>query len=187
MMATIAPTDLAKRWQDNPNLVVIDVRSPGEHRGVHATGATLAPLADLDPAGMAREHAGQAIYILCQSGARARTAADKLSAAGFDQAIVVEGGTQAWVSAGLPATHGKRGLDVMRQVQLVIGAGVLSGALLGRFVHPELIWISAFFGAGLLMAGLSGRCPLANGLAPMPWNRKPQADAPSCCAPIGGQ
>jgi hypothetical protein len=48
---------------------------------------------------------------------------------------------------------------------------VLAGALIGTFVHPAGYALSGFIGAGLIFAGVSGWCGMANVLAAMPWNK----------------
>ena len=60
----------------------------------------------------------------------------------------------------------------MRQVQLAAGALVLLGVLLGFLVTPAFFGVSAFVGAGLMMAGATGWCGMARVLARMPWNRR---------------
>jgi tryptophan-rich sensory protein len=49
---------------------------------------------------------------------------------------------------------------------------VLIGVVLGFIWSPVLFGLSAFVGAGLVMAGASGWCGLAQLLAIMPWNRR---------------
>jgi hypothetical protein len=100
----------------------------------------------------------------------------------------LEGGIVAWKSAGLRVERSNRGgLPLMRQVQLVIGLGTLTGALFALLANPLFAIIPAFFGAGLTMAGLTGWCGLAILLSKMPWNRvTPPAPASqtsdqSCC------
>jgi hypothetical protein len=56
-------------------------------------------------------------------------------------------------------------------VQLSIGLTVLLGTVLGYFVHPYFLILSAFFGLGLINAGLTGWCGLALLMAKMPWNQ----------------
>ena len=58
----------------------------------------------------------------------------------------------------------------MRQVQLIAGALILSGILLGWLVHPGFYGMSAFVGAGLTVAGATGWCGMARLLRIMPWN-----------------
>ena len=49
---------------------------------------------------------------------------------------------------------------------------MLLGVILGFAVSPWFFGLSAFVGAGLTFAGLSGTCAMANLLALMPWNRR---------------
>ena len=51
------------------------------------------------------------------------------------------------------------------------GELVLFG-LLVSCVFPIFVWLSAFVGAGLIYAGLTGVCGMAKLLAKMPWNKK---------------
>ncbi|WP_420561918.1 YgaP family membrane protein [Tepidicaulis sp.] len=63
-------------------------------------------------------------------------------------------------------------MEVNRQVQITAGALVLSGIVLGAAVSPAFYLLSAFVGAGLMMAGITGWCGMARLLAVMPWNRR---------------
>jgi hypothetical protein len=51
------------------------------------------------------------------------------------------------------------------------------GIALGALVSPPFYALSAFVGAGLVFAGVSGFCGMAKILAYMPWNRRPQHPA----------
>lgn len=59
----------------------------------------------------------------------------------------------------------------MRQVQIVAGALVVIGILLGQ-IHPAFRLISAFVGCGLIFAGITGYCGMAKLLALLPYNKK---------------
>jgi predicted branched-subunit amino acid permease len=59
-------------------------------------------------------------------------------------------------------------LPIVRQVQIVAGSLIVAGAALGAYVHPGFHALSAFVGAGLVFAGASGRCGMANLLALLP-------------------
>jgi hypothetical protein len=74
-------------------------------------------------------------------------------------------------------------MSIMRQVQLVVGVGVLIGAALAWWVHPGFVIIPAFLGAGLAFAGATGTCGLAAVLSRMPWNRG--APAAASCSTSG--
>ncbi len=95
-----------------------------------------------------------------------------LAAEGFE-IVSQDGGIEAWRAAGLPVRAGASAprLSIMRQVQLVVGLGVLAGTAAGYFVDARLLVVPAFLGAGLAFAGATGTCGLAVLLGRMPWNR----------------
>jgi hypothetical protein len=67
----------------------------------------------------------------------------------------------------------------MRQVQIAAGSLVLLGLLLSQAMAPAWILLSWFVGAGLVFAGITGWCGMAQLLARMPWNRvAPLSGAP---------
>ena len=59
----------------------------------------------------------------------------------------------------------------MRQVQIAAGALILAGVILSVTVNPAFLGLSAFVGAGLTFAGVTGWCGMAHLLALMPWNK----------------
>lgn len=181
----IPPQALHRLLSAGQPAYLLDVRTSGEFAAAHVPGATLLPLDDLDAAAFCREHgtAGQPVYVLCQSGRRARRAIEKIQRAGFQNCVLVEGGTQAWMDAGLPVNRGEsQMLPLMRQVQVVVGSVSAVGAALALTVHPKFALIPLITGCGLLFAGVTGFCGLALVLAKMPWNKKSRCDSGSCCA-----
>ena len=111
------------------------------------------------------------LYLICRSGSRGQQACEKFVKAGYSNAVNIEGGTIACVEAGLPVIRGKKSMSLERQVRIAAGSLVLLGAVLGWFVHPAFIGLSAFVGAGLVFSGITGTCGMAMILARMPWNR----------------
>ena len=98
--------------------------------------------------------------------------AAKFASAGFENCVVVDGGTQAWADAGLPVERSEHTvLPLDRQVQVAIGSIVLAGVLLSQFVNHSWIWLPGFVGCGLIFAGLSDICMLRMLMARMPWNQ----------------
>ncbi len=85
-------------------------------------------------------------------------AVEKFLRAGFDNVINVEGGTIAALSTSLPIVRGKKAISLERQVRIAAGSLVLLGVALAYFVHPYLIGLSAFVGAGLVFAGVTDTC-----------------------------
>ena len=154
--------------------MLLDVRTPAEYSEIHVPGSVLQPLHALDPARVRELVAGKsACYLLCRSGHRARQAAEKLEAAGLNNLFVVEGGVDAWAAAGLPVIRGRAVMSLERQVRIAAGSLVFIGALLGYFVNPAWLALSAFVGAGLMFSGITNTCGMAMILARMPWNNRP--------------
>jgi rhodanese-related sulfurtransferase len=173
MSQTITPAELHQRIIAKPDAIVIDVRTPSEFAAVHVPQARNAPLADFDPISfVAAARGGEPVYLLCHSGRRAADAAQQFVAAGFQNAVVVEGGTEAWEKAGLPVTRGAGVISIERQVRIAAGAIVLTGIVLGWFVHRYFFGLSAFVGAGLVFAGVSDWCGMGLLLAKAPWNQR---------------
>ncbi len=179
---TISPAELYARKQRGEPVEVIDVRTPVEFREVHCPFARNIPLTELDPKAVMASRtvaADQPLYIICKSGSRGKQACEKFLAAGFTNIINVEGGTSAWVNAGLPVNRGPKAISLERQVRIAAGSLVLLGVALGVWVHPGFLAIAAFVGAGLVFAGVTDTCGMALLLARMPWN---QLEAGSSCA-----
>ena len=84
-LQTISPEEVFQLQSDGKPIRIIDVRTPGEYAAVHARGAQLVPLNQLDPqAVMADAAADQPLYVICQSGTRTAQAIAKFQAAGFN-------------------------------------------------------------------------------------------------------
>jgi rhodanese-related sulfurtransferase len=146
---TISPQQLAELCKSAPN-ELIDVRTPVEYRELHVTGSRNVPLDRLDPAAVMQPRNGRTdepLYLICRSGSRGRLACEKFLAAGFTNVINVEGGTLACAECGLPVVRGKKAISLERQVRIAAGSLVLLGVMLGWFVHPILLGLSAFVGA----------------------------------------
>lgn len=183
--STISSHDLQLLLSKGNEANLLDVRSPAEYASVHISGTTLIPLDELDPLEFGRKRGGDSapVIVICQSGGRAKRAIQKLEAAGVQKCVLLEGGTQAWIDAGLPVNRGKSAvLPLMRQVQITIGAVSATGALLSLLVDPRFAIIPLFMGCGLLMAGITGFCGLAVLMAQMPWNKKSSVNEASCCS-----
>jgi len=184
----VPPRELQRRLAEGAPAELLDVRSPAEFAAAHVPGARLVPLDRLDAAAFLKERGAQdkPIYVLCQTGGRARRAIEKFQRAGFNECVLVEGGTQAWIEAGLAVTRGEsKVLPLMRQVQIVVGLVSATGAALALTVNSWFALLPLVTGCGLLVAGLTGFCGLAVFLAKMPWNQAGAACAgPTAAAPV---
>ena len=184
---SIQPLELHRLLAEGGPAQLLDVRTPGEFAAAHVPGAKLIPLDDLDPAAFQRQRGAEEtpVYVLCQSGARARKAIDKLERAGVRGCVLVEGGTQGWMDAGLPVERSpSKVLPLMRQVQIFVGLVTAVGAALALAVYPLFAIIPLLTGCGLLFAGITGLCGMALLLAKMPWNRARSCGA--CCETKSG-
>jgi rhodanese-related sulfurtransferase len=177
-LATITPQKLSERMQSDGAVELIDVRTPVEYREVHVGSARNVPLDQLNAAQFTAGRSGSApLYVICRSGSRGKQACEKLLAAGYTNVVNVEGGTLAWDQAGLPVVRGKKAISLERQVRIAAGLLVLTGSVLGFFVSPYWIGLSAFVGAGLMFAGITDTCGMGMLLARMPWNQVSQSAA----------
>ena len=104
MDSTPIPNITVEQLAALPRPQLLDVREPDEFAAGHAVGAINVPLGSLASASLPDESA--TVYVICQSGGRSLRGADTLRARGLD-AVNVEGGTSAWLRAGLPAEAGR--------------------------------------------------------------------------------
>ena len=152
--------------------VLIDIREADEHARERIPGARHHALSRLDTENPARS-GDEVLVFHCRSGARTRGNAARLSAAANCDAYILDGGLDAWKKAGLPVSLDRsQPIDIIRQVQIAAGSLVLTGMALGTLFSPGFYALSAFVGAGLVFAGVSGFCGMAHLLALMPWNRR---------------
>jgi rhodanese-related sulfurtransferase len=175
MMSTaITPSRLAELHKQGKKIELIDVRTPAEYGEVHLEFARNVPLDQLDPKSVIERRVdagGEPLYVICHAGGRGRQACEKFAKAGFENVVNVEGGTSACLATDLPLVRGKKVMSLERQVRIAAGSLVLVGIALAYFVHPYLIGVSAFVGAGLVFAGVTDTCGMGMMLAKMPWNR----------------
>ncbi len=170
--------------------VLIDVRERDEYERERIEGAMLMPLSTFDAEKvLSKVGAGTTIVIHCRGGVRGAEATRKLSACADHEIKIVNmtGGIEGWKSCGLQVVTNTTmsRISILRQVQLVVGAGVFVGSALAWFVHPAFVAIPALLGAGLTFAGATGTCALASLLGLMPWNRARSGKLAgvSTCAP----
>lgn len=175
---TMSPKELHDLVQSGTEVELIDVRTPVEYREVHVSFARNVPLDQLEATQLSAGRSGtEPLYVICRSGNRGKQACEKFFAAGYTNVVNVEGGTLAWDQAGLPVVRGQKAISLERQVRISAGLLVLLGSVLGAFVSPYWIGLSAFVGAGLTFAGVTDTCGMGMLLARMPWNHVPKASA----------
>jgi rhodanese-related sulfurtransferase len=170
-LRTISPRE-ANHLMEN-GAVLIDIREAEEHARERIPGARHVPISKLDEIDFAA-HRGQTVIFHCRSGARTKGHSARLAAKAHEasEVFLVEGGLDAWRKIGLPTTvDRRRPIELQRQVQIGAGGLALLGTLLGLTVSPWLFAVPLFVGAGLLFAGLTGFCGMAQLLQRAPWNQ----------------
>ncbi|MFE2628781.1 rhodanese-like domain-containing protein [Streptomyces sp. NPDC059374] len=162
-------------------LIVIDVRTPGEYAGGHLPGALNIPLDQIQRALPDIRHAADRgdILVVCASGARSENVGRILAEHGVT-AATLSGGTGAWTADGhelhRPQGTARATWGMERQVRFTAGTVVLLGLLLGYVVHPAFQLLSAGIAGGLVFSALTNTCGMAALLAKLPHNRPRAAD-----------
>jgi adenylyltransferase/sulfurtransferase len=104
MVTEISPLELKRRLDAGEPLKVLDVREPWECAIVRLPGSINIPLDEL-PRRLGELDAHAVTIVMCKVGGRSRRAAQFLAGAGFDQAVNLAGGIDAWardIDPGLP-------------------------------------------------------------------------------------
>jgi rhodanese-related sulfurtransferase len=152
---------------------VVDVRDPDEFaRERLARPCESIPLVTLTASAAAWDRT-EPILLVCRSGVRSRQAAQQLEGMGFTQVATLEGGLGACGRSGVPMIITRAPLPMMRQVLIAAGIVLLTTLLLS-LLHPALIAFTWLVAGMMLIAGITGVCPMARLLALMPWNRPAQ-------------
>lgn len=152
---------------------LVDVRSSSEFASGHIPGAVNIPMEQIE-ARLGDLLPNLPVVLICQTGKRARMTARLLEPC-QRPISVLEGGTSAWIQAGLSVViNVKTRWSLERQVRLGAGLLVLAGVVLALTVNPAWMFLSAFIGLGLTFAGLTDFCPMAVMLEKMPWNGRSQ-------------
>jgi len=172
IVRTISPSEALELMKNGSPL--IDIREPAEFLREHVPGAISFPLSDILSGKKIKDLSViHPVIFHCLAGSRTTENEDVLiSTANPATALLLSGGINAWKSANLPTVEDKKyPLPIMRQVQIVAGALILLGVLMGYAIDQSFFLLSGFIGAGLLFAGISGWCGMAVLLSKMPWNK----------------
>lgn len=166
----ISPAVLQDRLDE---VVVVDVRTPGEFESVHLPSSRNRPLDELDAhLEELREliGSGAEVVLTCRSGARAHQAQARLAAAGLPELPLLEGGIVAWQASDGPVVQDVFRWDLERQVRLVAG-GIVATSVAASIVFPPARFVAGFVGAGLVFAATTNSCAMGAVLSRLPYNR----------------
>jgi rhodanese-related sulfurtransferase len=116
----IMPWDLEERLQENPDLMIVDVREPAEFDAMHIQGSINVPRGILESACewdyeetipelvQARE---REIVVVCRSGYRSVLAAHSMQVLGYQNVVSLQTGLRGWKDYDQPLEDGQ-GQDV---------------------------------------------------------------------------
>ena len=103
-ISQIDPAQVKTMLSQTPRPFLLDVRTPGEYKQGHASGAELIPLDELS-AKKGRIPKERDVICICESGSRSGSAARQLSALGY-KVSNMRGGMSRWIRDGLPVKSG---------------------------------------------------------------------------------
>ncbi|WP_024327195.1 rhodanese-like domain-containing protein [Thioalkalivibrio sp. AKL19] len=99
---SLSPAE-AVRVINQDDALVLDVREDSEVAAGRIGGAKHIPLGSLKKRmGDIEKYKDKPVVVYCRSGNRSASAAQQLTAAGFQDVVNLQGGIQAWQSANMP-------------------------------------------------------------------------------------
>lgn len=161
--------------QKNGSARLLDVRTPGEFAASRIPGSYNIPLGDIEAYADTLAKSDTELVVICQSGGRAKLAADTLRSKGRTNVTVLDGGVGAWEAQGGETEGGASAWTIERQVRLVAGTIVLTGIALS-LKHPKAKFLSGAIGGGLTFSALSNTCMMGSLLSKLPFNRASATD-----------
>ncbi len=171
---TISVSELSQWMEQTKDMVLIDVRTAGEFRRGHVPSA-------LNLHGEALRRylhtvpSQTTVAVICQSGGRSQLAC-KVMSGDFQRLVNVEGGTSAWIRAGLPIEKENNTMNASTETKLrrqthFVAAIMLTTALTMGFTgHPEWFYLACLPAFGLMLDAITGVCPMTLILRKAPWN-----------------
>jgi rhodanese-related sulfurtransferase len=160
-------------------VTLLDVRTPAEFETVRIPGSINVPLPLLE------KHAGELaarlhrdVVLVCQSGARAAQAQQRLAGAGANRLHVLDGGVPAYEKAGGDVVRGRGRWALERQIRLVAGTLVLT-SIVASLRFPSARFLAGGIGTGLTLSALTDTCTMGRLLAALPYNRGPRQPDPA--------
>lgn len=106
----IAPKKLYEAMQNGQAPLIVDVRLPAEWMAMRIGNVLNLPLTHLAQLSSKLEK-DQPVALVCNSAYRSSLATGILERKGFTKAASLEGGSQAWMDAGLPVHEGEKTPD----------------------------------------------------------------------------
>ena len=155
-MRTLTLTEFIQKRNAVEPFQLIDVRSEGEFQSGHIPGSVNFPLDSISE--IAYELDREILTVLvCESGARAKSAYRVLSATMHNLAVL-EGGASGWNTGNhADKTEISAIWNIERQIRFTAGCLVFTGAAIGLFWRPANL-LALFIGGALVVTALVNWC-----------------------------
>ena len=101
----LSPASAAAALSDDADLLVLDVRTPGEYLAHRIDGATLLPVQELQMR-VQELDPDRRYLVVCEHGVRSVAACGYLAELGFEALSNLQGGMAHWSAQGLPTVSG---------------------------------------------------------------------------------
>jgi rhodanese-related sulfurtransferase len=171
---SISVSELHAMASQGKDLVIIDVRTRSEYNRGHIPAALNLHGTPL------RSHLSELpsttkVAIVCQSGGRSQLACEGLRR-DFQGLLNVDGGTAAWIRAGLPVEKENKNMHqtsdskLRRQTHLVAGIMLTTALVMGFTGNPTWFYLACLPAFGLMLDAITGICPMTLILRKAPWN-----------------
>ena len=156
------------------DVVIIDVRTGSEFNRGHIPGAL-----NLHGAALASNikamQSSSTVAVVCHSGGRSKEVCQSLRR-DFQLIVNVDGGTAAWIRAGLPIEKETRNIqqtsesNLRRQTHLVAGIMLITALAMAYSGQPIWFYLACLPAFGLMLDAITGICPMTLLLRRAPWN-----------------
>ncbi len=182
----IKPQELYAQMQAPDSPVVVDVRLPNEWMGLRIGTVVNLPLNRLAEMAPAKLDPGQRVVTVCNSAFRSSLAVGLLERLGFQKVASLDGGSEAWIAAGLPTfgPQAQSGLAAPPEVPSNAAPAAVSAPAPRRHLlrRPNLLWHCR-------NASPRQPCIASSSTSPTPlnwWTCGPRRPSPTIACPAPG-
>jgi rhodanese-related sulfurtransferase len=130
-VSCVSPEAVQKRITAGENLILLDLRSVGDFATAHVPGARWLSRGWLDL--QINNHVpdlGTPVALYCRRGRESILSAATLGQCGYQRVVVLDGGFEAWKTAGFPTEQGLGGQSAFEELA-VAEVGLLGGGPYG--------------------------------------------------------
>jgi rhodanese-related sulfurtransferase len=175
----ISVEDLSLMVTKRSDITIIDVRTPTEFKRGHIPGALnlhgeklTSHVKGLDSSSV--------VAVVCQSGGRSQMACQALRR-DVPGVVNVDGGTAAWIRAGLEVEKESKQMSencqssdasLRRQTHFVAAILLVSALIMGFTSNQNWFYVAYLPAFGLTLDALTGFCPMTFILRKAPWNSR---------------